>query len=204
MNIRRGSKTESREDGGQQRIIPEPLARRRASRLRPEMRLRELLDAWSRARSPAPKTLDGASRAIEQFIDLFGDIAASEIVADDLFDYRDMVAVLPRRLSTGERAQGFAKLVAHYSEASDPGPRVALSTVIKQLRYVQNLLVFAFRERWIADNVGRHIPAIGYTGRHKRRAFTRDEVRAVFALPIFVNAWSLPSSDRSATRRSAG
>lgn len=96
-------------------------------------------------------------------------------------------------MSTEERAEGFARLAARYGEARDGRPRVALSTVRKQLRYIQALLVFAFRERWITDNVSRDIPAVGYPGRSKRRAFTRDEVGAIFALPIFVRPWSVES-----------
>ena len=84
-------------DGAPPRVVPAPLARR-ASRLRPQMRLGELLEAWRAAREPSPKTLDGALRAVAQFQDLFGDLTVSQIVADDLFDYRDSVAILPRNL----------------------------------------------------------------------------------------------------------
>jgi integrase len=42
-----------------------------------------------------------------------------------------------------------------------------------------------------SDNVGRDIPAIGSVSRSRRRAFTRDEVGAIFALPIFVKPWSV-------------
>lgn len=66
-----------------------------------------------------------------------------------------------------------------------------MSTVRKQLRYLQVLLVFAFRERWIIENVGRDIRAVGHAPRGRRRAFTRAEVGAIFALPIFVRPWSL-------------
>jgi hypothetical protein len=166
------------------------VARRRASRLRPDLKLEELARTWAAARKPAPKSLAGASRAVAQFIALNGDLPVAEFVADDLFDYRDALSTLPRALSRRERALDFTALIARFADCADSRIRLSVGTVRKQLRYIQGLLTFAFRERWIEDNVGRDIPAVGMADRAQRRSFTREEAHAVFALPLFVAPWS--------------
>ncbi|MDB5583972.1 MAG: hypothetical protein JWR80_9148 [Bradyrhizobium sp.] len=165
------------------------------SRLRPKLRLMELMSLWAAARHPAPKTVHGATRAIAQLISLIGDLPVGKIKGEHLFDFRDALAGLPRDLSRAERAMSFVDLVARFEEEDDPRPGVEPATIRKKLRYIQGLVSFAYGERWIAGNDVRFIPVDGHSPM-KRRPFTLEEAHDVFAQPLFVRPWSEPATIR--------
>lgn len=168
----------------------------RKTRLRPDLSFAELIAAWNTARRPAPKTLYGARRAVAQLTCLIGDVPVVQVDSLDLFDYRDALAGLPRSLTRAERRLPFVALVEHFGTAHHDRPLVRAATVRKQLRLIQSLLGFAYRERWTAENVGREIPVAEHSIRGDRRAFSRDEASTFFALPLFTRPWSVPLRSR--------
>jgi len=152
------------------------------------LRLGTLVDRWGTARDPAPKTLHGARRAVAQLVSLVGDIPVNELSGEHLFDYRDALAILPRRLSDVERRMDFVALLDELIAQDSDRERIRRTTVVKQLRHIQTLVSFAHGERWISRNDLRHIPVDGPKPL-VRRPFTAGEVRKLFTHPLFVAPW---------------
>ncbi len=155
-----------------------------APRVRPDLRLRTLLDEWNGAQRPRPQTLHETSRAVEDFIDWFGDIAVASITSDMLYDYRDAGRRLPKSMPRADRSLSFQERLARH--VTTAGQRVSAATVKKRIGAIQALLSFAHQERWISENVGTRIRITGYTRTVKaRRSFRDGELAALFGDPLF-------------------
>ena len=155
-----------------------------APRVRPDLRLRTLLNEWNETQRPRPQTLHETSRAAEDFIDWFGDIAVASITSDMLYDYRDAGRRLPRCMPRADRSLPFQERLAKH--ATTAGERVSAATVKKRIGAIQALLSFAHQERWISENVGTRIRITGYTRTVKaRRSFRDGELAKLFGDPLF-------------------
>jgi integrase len=115
---------------------------------------------------------------VAQIKSLFGETAVGDFKGEDLFEYRDAVALLPRNQNQEEHGQDFAELVHRLNQTRDPRPRICKTTVQKQIRYIQTLIAYAYSERWISQNDVRCIA----------------EARAVFAQPFFTRDWASEST----------
>lgn len=156
------------------------------TRLRPEMRLRELFDEWSTETKPTAKCAHEYKRSVEDLIDDTGDIAVAEIVRDDLLNWRDEVAKTPKTMGPADRTLAFtARMAEHGSSA---GPKVSPTTVEKRVGAVQALLTFAHEQQWIPGNEDLRTPILGYA---KNAGIGRR---------IFSTAVWLPFSQRTCSR----
>ncbi|MFK3889788.1 DUF6538 domain-containing protein [Sphingomonas sp. NPDC079357] len=181
-----------------QQLPQAPSVRRRnqTTRARPDMKLAALAGRWQAARSPTPKAIAAAAKAIEYFISYIGDVGIGEITADDCFEYRDALEVMPASMPRAQRRLPFADLVTLYESRTDV-VRVKPASVKKYLGAIQALLGFAFQERFIPANVAAGIKVEGHSKKSNRRPFTRAELTSLFADPLFTRAWSLSESRSS-------
>ncbi len=170
--------------------------RHAVTRLRPGMRLRELFEQWSTETRPTAKCSHEYKRSVEDFIDYTGDIAVAEIVRDDLLNWRDEVAKMPKAMGRADRALAFTARMAAHGDSS--GPKVSPTTVKKRVGAIQALLTFAHEQQWISRNEGIRTPILGYSKNAgtARRIFLDGELAALFATDLFTRAeqWRLKSS----------
>lgn len=70
-----------------QQLPQAPSARQRpqTGRAQPDMKLSALLNRWKQGRSPTPKAIAAAEKAVECFFSYVGDLGIGEISADDCF-----------------------------------------------------------------------------------------------------------------------
>ncbi|WP_344706261.1 DUF6538 domain-containing protein [Sphingomonas swuensis] len=173
------------------------LAKRRhrpnRSRLRPNMRLKQLFDEWEDGNKPRPQTALEYRASVDDFIDFAGDIPVSAIDADLLFDYRDEAARLPSTMPRADRALPFRARVEKHGGGT---PKCSPATLKKRIGALQALLTYAFQQRWTASNNGVGITIIGYSKTNKNRRSLEDhELTLLFACPLFVDprSWNSPS-----------
>lgn len=172
-----------------------PSGRRRltAPRARPEMMLGSLLETWQRKRKPSPKSIVAATKAVSDFISYIGDIGIGEITSEDCFEFRDAIEQMPRCMPRAHRILPFAEAHAVYADLGDFARRSPQS-VKKYLGAIQALLNFAFQERYIPTNPGNGIRVEGYSRLGCRRPFTKEELRHLYAAPLFTSPWSTRQS----------
>ncbi|TVV69827.1 DUF6538 domain-containing protein [Sphingomonas solaris] len=130
---------------------PEP-RRARRTRLRPKMKLDELLAAWITLQKPKPKSVAAAEKAVRDFKSYIGDVPVIEIGSTDCFDFRDALSVMPKSMPRALRAMSFRDLHAIYAARTGVA-RVDPATTKKYLGAIQALLSCAFQEQWIPANV---------------------------------------------------
>lgn len=75
-------------------------------------------------------------------------------------------------------------LVEHFSQVDDERPKLAPTTIGKTLNAIQALIGYAYSERWIETDDVHNIPVAGHRP-FQRRPFTAEEVRRLFAFPLF-------------------
>lgn len=163
------------------------------SRARPDMKLRDLATEWKAKRKPTLKMQAAADKAVADFTSYLGDIGIGEITADDCFEFRDAVALMPNSMPRAHRILAFVDQYALYSRREDLD-RVMPASIKKYLGAIQALLGFAFQERYIPANVAAGIKVEGYSKKGDRRPFTKDELARLFADPLFTRPWSTPRS----------
>jgi integrase len=162
-----------------------PSERKRISRLRPTMRMRELFREWKAGNAPRPQTALEYEAAVDDFIEFAGDPAVAAIDADLLYDYRDAAAKLPASMPRADRALPFTERVALHENRE---PKVSAATLKKRVGGVQALLTYGFQQRWIATNIGSGVQIVGYTKTQRnRRTFEDHELAALFAAPLFTD-----------------
>ena len=173
------------------KLLRSPL-RHVATRLRPDMTLGELFDAWKK-KTPAPG-LQGVHETfttVTDFLDFAGDLPVSRITGDHLYNFRDAVASLPKAMPKADRDLTFTARLGKY--ADDGGQKVAPASVKRRVGHLQALLTYAFKQRWISVNSGAGISIEGYaknTG--ARRPFLDDELGRLFGSDLFLKPgkWS--------------
>lgn len=173
------------------------LAKRRhrpnRSRLRPNLRLKQLFNEWKDGKKPRPQTALEFEASVSDFIDFAGDVPVSEIDADMLYDYRDEAAKLPSTMPRVDRALPFRARVEKHGTTK---PKCSPATLKKRIGALQALLTYAFQQRWTSSNNGAGITILGYSKKRKnRRSFEDHELALLFACPLFVDpkSWNSPS-----------
>lgn len=174
-------------------VLPSARRRENSSRLQPDMKLDALEARWIAARKPTLKAQAATNTAVRYFKNYIGDVGIGEITPNDLFEFRDAVAVLPKSMPRVHRMMDFVDIHALYADRSSV-VRISPQSIKKYLGAVQALLGFAFQERFIPANTGAGIKVEGYTKKSKRRPFTKDELAQVFAAKLFTAPWSDPLS----------
>ena len=174
------------------------LAKRRhrpnLSRLRPNMRLKQLFEEWKAGNKPRPQTAFEYEASMHDFIDFAGDVPVSAIDADMLYDYRDEAAKLPSTMPRADRALPFRARVEKHGNRE---PKCSPATLKKRIGALQALLTYSFQQRWTSTNNGAGITIIGYSKkRKKRRSFEDHELASLFTCPLFVDLKSWNSTSR--------
>ena len=157
------------------------------TRLRPEMRLTELFTEWQAKLQPTEQTAHEYEQSLNDFVEMQGDIPIGEVTADDLLDYRDEAAKLPRAMPRVDRELPFSRRVARHGDTGSP--RISAPTLKKRVGAIQALLAFAFKQKWIATNVGVGITIEGYSRNTglKPRNFDETELAKLFSAPLFTD-----------------
>jgi integrase len=154
-------------------------------RLRPDLRFRELLKKWEGAQKPQPQSLHEASVAVEDLIDFLGDVPVMSVTGDMIYDYRDEAKELPRSMPRADRALPFRERVVKHRGTE--GARVSAATLKKRIGAIQTLIGFAYKERWVSQNVATQIHISGYSRLASvRRSFRNDELQSLFGSDLFV------------------
>lgn len=154
-------------------------------RLRPDLRFRELLNRWAEAQKPQPQSVHEASVAVEDLIDYLGNVPVMTVTGDMIYDYRDEAKKLPRSMPRADRALPFRERVARHGDTE--GPRVSAATLKKRIGAIQTLIGFAYKERWVSQNVATQIHISGYSRlASMRRSFRNDELQSLFASDLFL------------------
>lgn len=148
-------------------VLPSARRRENSSRLQPDMKLDALKTIWIAARDPTLKAQAATNTAVRYFKSYIGDVGIGEITPNDLFEFRDAVAVLPKSTLRVRRMMEFVDIHALYADRSGVD-RISPQSIKKYLGVVQALLGFAFQERFIAANTGAGIKVEGYTKKSKR------------------------------------
>jgi integrase len=165
--------------------------RRPSGRLQIEMKLGELVERWAKARSPSLKTNHSVTVAVKEFVALIGDLPIGEIRHEEMFDFRDALALLPVGRGEKDRALGPAALIELFESGEDDRPRIAPTTVGKKVNAIQSLIGFAYAERWIEEDDVHNIP-VRKLPVVARRSFTKEELKRLFRLPLFIRPWNFP------------
>ncbi len=175
------------------------------SRINPNLRLEMVLSLWQKARNPRPKTMFAARKAVADFKTFVSDVPITEIVAADLFDFRDALAGLPSSMTADVRKLDFLEQIKICKENDDEldndsrsiaTQRVSPATVKKYVGVIQTLLGFAFQEQLIETNMGAGISINGYSKLNGgRRPFTQAELTQLFSSKLFAHPWSEKLSD---------
>ena len=164
------------------------------SRLRPTLRLKQLFREWKDGNDPRPQSALEYEAAVNDFIDFAGDVPASSINADLLYDYRDEGAKLPATMPRADRSLPFRARVAKHEQSL---PKCAPATLKKRVGALQALLTYAFHQRWVPSNAGSGIKIVGHSkARRSRRSFQDHELGTLFAARLFTD----PSSWRKGSR----
>lgn len=158
-------------------------------RLRPNLSMTDLFNAWLAEKKPSAQTANEFLSAVRAFVDLVGDITVAELDHDDLLNFRDAVAKLPAAMSKVDRALSFTDQFTKFADIPDNElKRVGAATVKKKVGGIQALLSFAASEHWISVNVGRDVPIRGYSkvARTPRRTFEEGSLIALFSSQLFM------------------
>lgn len=169
------------------------------TRLRPNMRLKQLFREWQAGNEPRPQTVGEYEAAIDDFIDFAGDVAVSTIDPDMLYDYRDEAAKLPASMPRADRTLPFCARVEKHGNAV---PKCSPPTLKKRIGALQALLTYSFQQRWTPNNVGIGIKIVGYTkNRRTRRSFEDHELAQLCACALFTDpaSWKSMSAISDAT-----
>lgn len=59
------------------------------------MPLSEALNYWAQHRQPQPPAVTEATRSVQRFIDMFGDLTAGDITREAVVEYRNLLTHLP-------------------------------------------------------------------------------------------------------------
>jgi integrase len=149
--------------------------------------LRAAFAGWQKDRRPAPGTLTEYERAIELFIQLHGNLPVSAITRTHARTFREALQDIPR-IRTGRQLKQSLPELAQWGREHPDAPRLSAGTINKIIGGVQAVSVWAHDHGIIPDNLAWHDPF----GRMRleeddpeREPFTADELRTLFASPVF-------------------
>lgn len=82
------------------------------------MKLDPLEARWIATQTPTPKAQAATKTAVRYFKSYIGDVDIGEITPNDLFEFRDAVAVLPKSMPRVHRMMEFVDIHAVYADRS--------------------------------------------------------------------------------------
>lgn len=159
---------------------------RAGGRLAPSMTLDDLVERWISARSPVSHTVYTTRLSVETFKVLIGDLLIKDICLADMFDFRDMLALIPSARTKVEIATplevNFRKWMADRSDRR----RLAPTSIKHKVNAIQSLIGLAHAECWIEEDRVHGVPTCRIP-QAPYRAFTKNELHAFFGLSVFVH-----------------
>ena len=159
-------------------------------------KLSEAFDRWCAgggakgAKKPNANTVVEAEQVIRYFKELHGDLRVGDITREVARKFRDEVARVPRSLPRNLRKLPLKELLAR-----DLSPHQARSatTVNKMLTLLGAIVSQAERDGYLdkvagfANPFGKGIRFLIQDGEAERTLFSRDDLRAIFDLPVFAD-----------------
>jgi len=149
----------------------------------------ELVRLWAEAKRPREKSRYVIQLAVDTFKSLIGDIPVERIGHEEIFDFRDMLAIFPAVRTPRERKMSAKSLYRARLRKQDGRPTLTPTTIRKKVNAIQALVGFAYNERWISQDDTHGIP-LTRKPIILRRSFRREELRQLFADRLFVRRWS--------------
>jgi len=148
---------------------------------------------WIKVAAPGARAVREAGRAVERFIELFGDKPVAMITEDDLLNYRDFVEAMPANLSLpAMKANGLSLCQAVEQAWIEKPNRAKLSStsVKKEMSAFSAIFGVLKSERWIRSNPAAAIPVSGYSKARNKQKSPRLPLRPnmmvdLFASPLF-------------------
>jgi len=169
-------------------------------------RLSEVLEGWAAKKlsmdKTADKTVSECRAVVRRFIELSGDLPVSQISRARCMDFCSALLKMPAK-GDGIRSLTLPQAIA---KAEAEGlPTLSHASVKKQLRFLSGVLGYACKtlevipeepvlaSGLINDLVRVSRRQVRRTGEEK--AYTRQDLRAMFSGPLFRGEWSPPRSD---------
>jgi hypothetical protein len=151
--------------------------------------LKASYERWMRAKSRPKNTLREFSYAIERFCELHGDMGVPQIRRGHVLQFREALQQMPLRRSGKLRSATLPELVG-WSVQHTAAPKVSAETVNKLLNAVAAIGLWARDNGLIPDDVQWTNPFSKMslpTRRSTRERWEPDELRTLFASPIFTH-----------------
>lgn len=195
---------------------PPPSWMNAGPRTQPTQTLSAGLAKWIKSMKPGGSAITEATRAVDRFIELCGDMHVASITENDVFDYRDFISSMPKGLSlpaiknSGKTLRG-AVDAAHIQEHEEqrralaagltaPKPsRLSPTSVKKDIGGLSAIFAALRSERWILKNPAEKIPVEGYSKDKKVFPFRPDMMRQLFDSPMFTGCQGIRGKKRTIT-----
>lgn len=182
-------------------------------RSQPTQTLTVGLQRWIGSMAPGKSAITETTRAVERFIELFGDKHVAQVTDNDMFDYRDFLVNMPAGISLpAVRDQGFdlrtyvdrlhaeeARQEAEAARRGDEPPeprRLSPQSVKKDIGGLSAIFSALISERWILKNPAEKIPVDGYSKRRKVFPLKPSMMKDLFDSPMFTGCEGKTPSKR--------
>lgn len=149
--------------------------------------LRDALEGWKKERARPEDGVHEYTRAVEMFIELHGNLAIGDIKRSHASQFRDALRMVPKTRKGPLLKAGLLEL-RRFGQEHPSAPKVAASTVNKQLGAVQAIISWGYRNGLVPDDVPQTDPFkdMRVEGeRSNRDAFDHHGLQAVFDAPLF-------------------
>lgn len=183
-----------------------PLAKDAAVAKAEAPRLSEVLEGWVTKKlsmdKTADKTVSECRAVVRRFIELSGDLPVSQISRARCMDFCSALLKMPAK---GDSIRSLTLPQAIAKAEAEGLPTLSHASVKKQLRFLSGVLGYACKtlevipeepvlaSGLISDLVRVSRRQVRRTGEEK--AYTRQDLRAMFSGPLFRGQWSPPRSD---------
>jgi integrase len=144
-------------------------------------------------------TLAEYERIVERFVELYGDLDASEVTREAISAYRVALSRLPAK---GEGTRGLTAWQLIAKADSEDLPRLSEPTIRNKLRALSAMLSHGVRLGWLQENpviaggAGRAAAKAASkkrTASTRRKHYTSEELSVIFTSPIYSQAGWTPS-----------
>lgn len=148
----------------------------------------QAFERYAAERKPKPATVKGYRASVRRFVELIGDLDVGAITKRDIAAFKDDLLLFPKVLKSADRILTAPELIERYRDQPDV-PRLSATTInAKHISGVSVSLQWASENGYIESVVSRGVRAKGpRSSEPKRLPYTIDELKALFALPVFMD-----------------
>lgn len=147
----------------------------------------EVFKKWSdeKAAGWGKRTRQEWQEAVNRFIDIVGDVPAKTVTRDHSREFKEGMLSLPSSMS--KRFRGMTTLEAVAAAKEDPSiPRQAPATINKKLAALNSLFAWCEVNGLVERNPFERLKVdLNKRADEQRRPFSTDDLRAIFASPIY-------------------